>query len=153
MKDLSRYSEKDKSAVIGVGLKTNSKDDVNVKTPQGPEASKVIEESATVKNSEVSLNDYFAQKMAKFYAKKTFMAEVKVEVETETVVEEVESVQKQLKAQKKAMKKVKEAEAPIVEIQEEEQEEGVEERLRRKAERKERKRKEKEAKAAAEEEE
>lgn len=70
MKDLSRYSDKDKSAVIGVGLKSkNKKTEEEALTTS--EVSKVdLEKPAAVKNSEISLNDYFSMKMAKFYAKK-----------------------------------------------------------------------------------
>lgn len=67
MKDLSRYSEKDKSAVIGIRKKKEhqvEEPEVEAKEPT-PEP-----ENPQVKKSEVSINDYFAQKMAKFYAKK-----------------------------------------------------------------------------------
>jgi len=66
MKDLSRYSEKDKSAVIGIRKKK-----VEVEEPEVEVKEPIPEpENPQVKKSELSVNDYFAQKMAKFYAKK-----------------------------------------------------------------------------------
>ena len=87
MKDLSRYSEKDKSAVIGIRKKKIEieESEVEVKDPT-PEP-----ENPQVKKSELSVNDYFAQKMAKFYAKKQESKDQSNSEHSETTLSKKES--------------------------------------------------------------
>uniref|UniRef100_A0A914YH66 G-patch domain-containing protein n=1 Tax=Panagrolaimus superbus TaxID=310955 RepID=A0A914YH66_9BILA len=173
MKDISRYSEKDKSAVIGVGLKSKIVEQESKKEKNTAE--KTFEEPATVKNSAVSVTDYFAAKMAKFYAKKNGTTELKSEI-PQVKEEKVEIIEEEIviseevfgneaeeklrqKAEKKALKKAKrEAEEALTEnikvekVSEKIEEDEEEERRRRKAERKEQRRKERELQALAAEE-
>jgi Pin2-interacting protein X1 len=164
MKDITRYSEKDKSAVIGVGLKSKTKEEDGDSKEESPDKNETFkttfEEPAAVKNSEVSVNDYFAAKMAKFYAKKTgTVVEEKIEIfEENTIIvkgevnEEAERLRR--KDEKKALKKAKlEANVEILNEVEETttvEVEDEEERRRKKKERKEQRRKEREARALAE---
>jgi Pin2-interacting protein X1 len=169
MKDLSRYSAKDKSAVIGVGLKYKHVEENEIKIKEKSPNEKTFEEPATVKNAAVSVTDYFAEKMAKFYAKKNGTEFTTTTVETPEIKEEIIVVEefendveaeerRRKKAEKKALKKAKrEAEALAENIKAEEEAvteeiENEEERRRQKAERKEQRRKQREARVLAEEE-
>uniref|UniRef100_A0A7E4V4D3 G-patch domain-containing protein n=1 Tax=Panagrellus redivivus TaxID=6233 RepID=A0A7E4V4D3_PANRE len=137
MKDLSRYSAKDKAAVIGVGLKS-AQPEPEVK-PTVEE--KPIPEPEQHQDTGVSVTDYFAAKMAAFYAKRNTVQSSVETVETETSVTVVETEEVEFSDNRKA-----DNESPEVD------ENAEEERLRRKAEKKARKMAERAAAEAEEEE-
>ncbi|KIH54737.1 hypothetical protein ANCDUO_15116 [Ancylostoma duodenale] len=169
-KDTSNYTEKDRSAVLGIGLSRNKtespkKEDAVAKSPKKEEEPTDVSSNSNTTVSTLSVAEYFAGKMAALKAKRgqtesEAKVDTSVKIEETVVKEEVEGQEteeerKERKKKRKEMKRLRESmqyETPTesceikVEVVEEQEiaEDDEEERKRRKRDKKLKRRQERE---------